>query len=355
MDTNGKRLHINKTVYGGIREAQRIQRELLAERDGGTLKQPAKESLALYLTRWLESHRSSVKERTFISDKEMIQRYVVPFIGTVKLDQIKPLNVQKAYDKLGINGLSPSTIRRVHATLNNAMKQAVRWQLISQNPCEHVTIPKLVKKEMRALNEDEAVRFMNSCACDQYGVMFRFMLLTGCRPGEAFGLQWHDLDFTKQEVSIRRTLTRKGGGYRLTSPKTNRGNRQIHIYDKWLLADLKELRTEAKEKALHDGLGFDDKGFVFTTDTGTPVHDRNIVQRHFKPLLKHAGISSDVRLYDLRHSTASLLLRLNVHPKVVAEMLGHSDITLTLNTYSHVVPTLQKDAAEQLAHLLDKS
>ncbi|EPZ41625.1 tyrosine-type recombinase/integrase [Alicyclobacillus acidoterrestris] len=351
-DAKGKRLYANRTIHGTKRDAERTRREMLAERDRGTLRESSRESLDDYLTRWLEVHKATVKERTYYNDAEMIDRYIRPHVGMIKLQKLSPLDVQTLYAKLGDQGLSSATIRRAHAVLHHALEQAVRWQIIGQNPARLVKPPKLIKPEMCTLTEDEAVRLLDECIYDQYGTLFHFLLMTGCRPGEAYGLHWSDIDFDSHTVTIRRALSRKGTRSFLSTTKTSSGMRTVSIFDESLLESLKQMKQERKERQAKLGKPFNDDEYVFVSSKGTPLNDRNVIQRHFKPLLKRVGINEDFRLYDLRHSTASLLLRLNVHPKVVAEMFGHSDITLTLNTYSHVTPGLQEEAAQKLSNLL---
>lgn len=146
---------------------------------------------------------------------------------------------------------------------------------------------------------------------------------------------------------IQRTLSRRGPGYALTSPKTRRGIRNI-VLTGTLISELKQLRIHQIEEKLAAGGNYIDEDFVFAGHTGQPLDERNIIRRHFKPLLERSGISTRVRLYDLRHTCATLMLRAGVNPKVVSERLGHADITLTLNTYSHVLPEMQQNAVARL-------
>lgn len=350
-DSKGKRKYVCRTIHGGIRKAQEVHRQLASERDKGLLKARSKETLDEYLDRWLTTHKSAVKMRTYLNDVEMLDRYIKPHLGHAKLDKLDAITIQSAYAALQEQGLSPATVRRAHAVLRNALKWAVQWQVLPANPAERVRLPKSEKTEIRPLNPDEAARFLEQCAFDRYGTLFQFLLFTACRPGEAFALQWRDINFEKGQISIRRTYAQKDGQELLSSPKTKKGNRSIPVIDADLLAELRAMKTQAIEKYMSSGVPFDEASFVFTSTSGTPVHTRNLIQRHFKPLLERAGIPKTVRLYDLRHSTATLLLTLDVHPKIVQEMLGHADIQLTMNTYTHVLPTLQKGAAQKLADL----
>lgn len=352
IDAAGKRQYASRLIHGGIREAERVQREMAVQRDKQELARPGKETLVNYLQRWLETHRASVKPRTYLNDCETIDRYILPHLGATRLDKLSPMVIQGAYAVLQERGLSASTVRRAHAVLRNALQWAVQWQVLQSNPAARVILPKTQKREMRPLNLDEVRRFLDACAFDAYGTLFQFLIFTGCRPGEAFALRWRDVDLDRKEVYVRRTYAKKAGQELISTPKTARGARTIPILDTNLLQELRDERTKRIESCLAGGNSFDAESLVFTSSTGTPVHSRNLIQRHFKPLLERAGIPNTVRLYDLRHTTATLLLALGVHPKIVQEMLGHADIALTMNTYTHGLPTLQKESAQKLADLL---
>jgi integrase len=351
---NGKRRYINRTVHGTKKQAEKVLREMLAERDKGQIQFSNRETVNDYLNRWLEAHRMSVKPRTAQSSEQMIRLYIRPYLGDIRLNKLTSLDVQEAYSKMTHQGLSPATVRRAHAVLNAALNQAVLWRIINMNPAGQgmVKLPKQIRKEQRALTPDEAKRFLNACVFDRYGALFHFMMFTGVRPGEAFGLKWEDVSFNQKKVYIQRTLVRRGKGYSLSTPKTQKGIRNIPLSDE-LLKELRQYRAQQNEERLTFGPDYFDGGFVFTSINGHPLQERNIDQRHFKPLLTKAGIMGNVRLYDLRHTCATLLMANGVSPKVVQERLGHSDISMTLNVYSHVQPDMQEAATERLSKLLN--
>jgi integrase len=219
---------------------------------------------------------------------------------------------------------------------------------------------------MKVLTPDQAAAFMKATVLDKWKPFFSLMLSSGVRPGEALGLKWSDVDFVKNRITICRSLTRtEGGGWELQEPKTNRSRRTIPL-PAGVIDDLKELKQKQDQEAAErkrvikwnlkgkeTAEKYNDHDFVFASDNGEPMSDKNLFRRHFKPLLKDAKLP-DIRLYDLRHTCATLLLAAGENPKIVSERLGHASITLTLDTYSHVLPDMQQAAVEKLEALLFK-
>jgi len=187
-------------------------------------------------------------------------------------------------------------------------------------------------KEMQALSPEEVARFLNAAAEDEHTALFAFAIATGMRPEEYLALKWTDLDLEARTATVTRTLVwRKGGGWYYGEPKTARSRRTVLFPDP-LAKLLRTHRAKQSEIKLKAGNGYQNQNLVFATSEGTPLHIRNVSTRHFKQILRRAGLSQNFRLYDLRHTCATLLLTANEHPKVVSERLGHASITLTLDT-----------------------
>lgn len=347
-----KRRYANETVKGTRKDAQRVLTRLERERDTGTYVEPSKLTVDAFLDQWLEAAaRPRLRSNTHQGYVKMWKTYLGPLLGDHRLDRLTVLDVQTALARLQSHGLNARTIRYAHAVLNMALKQAVKWGMLPANPAEHVTLPKQQKKEMHAMTPKEAKRFLAAAAADRWGVLFAFALATGMRPSEIFGILWKDVDLKEGVVTVRRALTRTTGGRHLTEPKTPRSRRSIPLPAS-LVDELREHRAAQDAERERAGAGYDDQGFVFAGPTGKPLSERSVVQYHFKPVLAAAGLPSSFRFYDLRHTCATLLLAANVHAKVVSERLGHSTITLTMDVYSHVLPTMQRDAADKLDAML---
>ncbi|HEX8139021.1 MAG TPA: tyrosine-type recombinase/integrase [Pyrinomonadaceae bacterium] len=353
-DANGKRRYLNKTIKGSKKDADTYLSTTVTAISTGTFVEPSPITVNDYLSKWLDTAaRPRVAERTFDSYSDLISRYVDEELGNRKLSDLRPLHIQKLYAEMQERGLSARTVRYLHAILSSALKQAVRWGMLSRNPAELVNLPRQVRKEMKALSPKEATEFLKSAAKDRWGVLFAFALATGMRPEEYLGLQWKDLDLDKGFVMVRRAIIWRaiGGGWHFGEPKTARSRRSIPLPVSTLQA-LKEHRRIQAEERLKAGASYQQHDLVFATSEGSPLMPRNLKRRHFRPILKTAKLPGDFRLYDLRHSCATLLLAAGENPKVVSERLGHASVTLTLDVYSHVLPTMQQAAAERLEKIL---
>jgi integrase len=353
-DENGKRRYVNKTIHGTKKSAEKYLTAKLRDKDLGINIEPASESLDEYLEKWLESVvRSRVREATFDDYKYLLDRYVSPTLGAIRLCDIHSIDIQKVYgDMIGEKELSARTVRMTHAVLSSAMKQAVRWHMLARNPCEFVDLPRMARKEMQALSPEEAGRFLEAARTDKLGIVLAFALATGMRPEEYLALKWSDLDLHAGNATVRRTLIwRKGGGWYFGEPKTSRSRRTIPI-PRSLVNELADHRRKQGESRLRKGADYQNNDLVFASGEGTPILLRNLVRRHFQPVVTRAKLSLTLRLYDLRHSCATLLLSAGENPKVVSERLGHASIVLTLDTYSHVLPSMQQAATEKLERIL---
>jgi integrase len=350
----GKRHYANKTIRGTQKDAQKYLNAKLREIDLGTYMEPAKMCLTQYLDQWLDSAaKPRVRERTYDWYKDLLEWYVRPALGDKNLSDIRPLDVQALYADLQAKGRSAKTIRHVHTTLSSALSQAVRWRLLVQNPVAMVKPPRQVRKEMSALSPKEASRFLKAAEKDEFGVLFALALTTGMRPEEYLGLQWKDIDVAKGTATVQRALVwnRKGGGWYISEPKTSQSRRTIPLPASVTLALSRHKKRQGAQRLLA-GPKYHNHDFVFATPKGQPVNPSNLTSRNFKPLLEIAKLPTTFRLYDLRHSCATLLLLAGENPKVVSERLGHSGVSMTLDVYSHVLPTMQKAAAEKLENLL---
>jgi integrase len=352
-DATGKRNYFNDTIHGTKKDAQRFLNGVLREIDLGTFVAPSSMSVGQYLDKWLEAAaKPRVSERTHYDYTALLERYVREPIGNLKLSGLRPLDIQKLYSQMQERGLSPRVVRYTHAVLSNALKQAVKWGMLSRNPADLVELPKQTRQEMKAFTPEEAARFLQAAAEDRHGVLFAFALATGMRPEEYLALRWSDVNLQAGTATVQRALVwRSGGGYYFTEPKTARSRRTISLPSS-LVRKLFEHRQRQLEERMRLGPEWQNLDLIFCTIMGTPLSVQNLSQRHFKAVLKAAGLSSDFRLYDLRHSAATMLLFAGENPKVVSEQLGHASIVLTLDTYSHVLPSMQKAAAEKLENLL---
>ncbi len=250
--------------------------------------------------------------------------------------------------------MSARTVRGTHVVLSSALKQAVRWHMLTTNPAQNVELPKRTRREMKTLLPAEVTAFLNAAKEDRHGSIFAFALATGMRPEEYLALQWKDLDLKKGTATVRRTLCwrrQKGGGWYFGEPKTAQSRRTIPLPPS-TLAELIHHKAQQAAKRLQVGSDYQNLDLVFDNAIGGPLHSENLATRNFRAICNKAGLPSDVTPYTLRHTCATLLLLAGENPKVVSERLGHSSIVLTLDTYSHVLPSMQQAATEKLENML---
>jgi integrase len=324
-----------KTLYGKNREdvAEKLV-DALSNRNQGLVFDAGSQTVGEYMEQWLQtSARESVRESTYESYRNQVRRYVVPAIGRVKLKRLSAMQIQGMYRAMLDRGLSPRTVQYTHAVLHRALRQAVRWGLVPRNVSEDVDRPRLRREEIRPLNRHQARHLLNTAgeSGDRFEALYVLALHTGMRPGELLGLKWEDVNFDEGGLQLNRALA----GKNLTAPKTKRSRRRIDLSTASIAALKAHRKRQLEERMQKAGL-WRDHGLVFPSTVGTPLFHRNVV-RAFKDLLKRAGLPQSTRLYDLRHTCATLLLGSNVHPKYVQELLGHASIALTLDTYSHVL------------------
>jgi integrase len=352
-DAKGKQLFHRKTIHGTKKDAETYRNKVVRDRDVGTFIEPAVLAVKDYLDTWLKTAaRPRLRERTCEDYSGLLKRYVHPVLGEKRLCDVRPLDIQNLYADMTERGLSARTVRYIHAILSSALKQATKWQMLIHNPCAAVELPRAERREMKAFSPKDAASFLNAAKENEQGVIFAFALATGMRPEEYLGLKWSDVDLEKGTAVVCRVLVRrKGGGWYFGEPKTSRSRRTVPL-PATLVKLMATHRCKQMAVRLKAGAAYQNNDLVFATGEGTPHNSRNLAQRHFQQILEKAKLSLKFRLYDLRHSCATLLLVAGENPKVVSERLGHASVVLTLDTYSHVLPTMQEAASQKLEGIL---
>ncbi|GER86309.1 site-specific integrase [Dictyobacter vulcani] len=330
------------------KEAIKAIREINNLKDQGVILASKDQTVAFFLETWLQdTAQPRLRPRTYIRYQHMIQRQIIPAIGNVKLQQLSPQHLQRLYNGELHKGYAPQTVKHVHRLLHRALHDALRWGLVVRNVCDAVDAPRVPRREMQVLNAEQARHFLCMAQGDPLEALYVLALTTGMRQGELLGLKWADLSSDMKKLQVRRTVARIGRlGFVVDEPKTVKSRRNIYLTD--IAVDtLKLHRIHQHEQRLQMGAAWNDQDWVFCNQLGNPLEASNIMRRSFKPLLQKAGLPM-IRFHDLRHSAATLLLTMDIHPKIVQELLGHSTITMTLDTYSHVLPSLQAQAVTRL-------
>jgi integrase len=302
------------------------------------------------MERWLnDSVRDSVKERTYDGYVHISHRHIIPTLSSLKLNALTPAHIQALYRAKLDAGLSNRTVRYIHQTLHRALKQAVRWGLMTSNPTEATDPPRRVRKEIKPLKREQVACLFEAARGDRLEALYVVAVLTGLRAGELLGLRWEEIDLERRVLRVQQQLVRTKRGLSFGRPKNDRG-RAVKLAATAVEA-LRRHRKRQLEERVKAGSLWKDTGLVFTTTVGTPLDASNLTRRYLYPLLERTGLPR-VRFHDLRYTFATIMLQNGENPKVVQEMLGHANISETMDTYSHILPDMQDSAVERLDQLL---
>jgi integrase len=342
-----------KYFYARTRqEAAKLLAQAMRDRDTGIPIVGEKLTVAQYLKQWLDDIAPSLKPRSLQRYEEDVRLRLIPALGKTPLARLSAQQVQAVYSATLKRGLAQGTVAHTHAVLRRALGEAQRLGLVQRNAATLVKAPRPGRHEMHTLAPDEVRRLFEVAAEDRLEALYVLAVTTGMRRGELLGLHWADVDLDGGYVQVHYTLQHlKDGAYTFAPPKTLRSRRKVALTTV-AIAALRRHRQRQDEERAAIGAEWREEDMVFTNGTGGPLRANHILQRRFTPLLRKAGLPL-IRFHDLRHTAATLLLRQGVHPKIVAEMLGHSTISMTLDIYSHVIPDMQKDATVALDRLLE--
>lgn len=300
--------------------------------------------------KWLPAVKSTIRRSTYLSYESHLRHHICPYIGDKRLDRIDGSTLNELYalllerGRMNGTGLSPATVRRVHATLHRAFRDAVRWELIARNPAASADPPKLrasQQVEFSTWSADELRSFLDFVRDDHLYPLWMLLAMTGMRRGEVMGLRWCDVDLERGKAAVRQTVVVNNYKIEMSEPKTARGRRVVALDDHTMI-ELRSYKDQLKPESEDE--------LLFHYRTGNPRNPIDISKRFIK-LSRDAGLRR-IRLHDLRHTHATLALQAGVHPKIVSERLGHSAVSFTLDVYTHAIPHLQKEAAGQIASLL---
>jgi len=309
--------------------------------------------LSVFLDQWLiESVRPRVRPLTYASYTLNVRKHLDPDLGHIRLDQLRPDHLQKLMNSKLLDGLSPKTVRYIRQVLSNALNQAIRWNLISRNIATLVSPPRVQRFETSPFNEGEARQFLRSVSGHRLAALFTLGLALGLRQSEALGLRWTDIDLEAGVLTIRYQLMRVSGQWQLAEPKTKSSRRTLAL-PRIVIEALKDRRRSQEQERETAGARWTESPLVFTTSRGTPLHSSDVVVSFHKALAA-AGLKRR-RFHDLRHSCATLHLVQAISPRVVMEILGHSEIAVTMETYTHVPNALKRQAADRIDELLRPS
>ena len=353
---HGKRRRKWHSFRGTKSAAQAEMARILHQLQTGDYVEGSRETMDAFLRRWLVSSESRVSGKTLERYREIVETQIVPALGAIKLTKLHPSHILEAYSywlregrRNGKGGLSAQTVLHHHRLLHKALSQAVKWQLVARNVMDAVDPPSVEKHEMRALDESEVATLLDAANGQRLSAPVYTAAITGLRRGELVGLKWADIDFETAQLAVRRSVeqTRKGVRFKPTKSKQAR-TVQLSVH---ALEVFRKHRVAQGRERLKVGPKYNVLDLVFPREDGS-VWEPELFGKAFIGLVKRAKLGH-LRLHDLRHSCASILLKAGVHVKVVSERLGHSTIAITLDLYSHILPGLQREASDKIEASID--
>jgi integrase len=356
---NGKRKR--KSFYGAT--AAEVQVQLLQARSDHSRGLPVaieRQTVEQYLDHWLEhTVKAKAKPRSHESFSTIARLHIKPALGRIQIQKLAPQHIQKLLDEKSKKGLSAQTVTNIRTVLRSALSQALKWNLVSRNSAALVNAPRIPRLEVKPLDPENARKLIDAAKGSRFEAIYTVALTLGLRRGEVLGLRWSDVDFDSRTLrvnqSIQRLLTGTESGPKsallATETKTDGSRRRIALPDSVIRA-LRLQRARQAQHRLAAGYGWESgQDLIFTSQNGGPLEPK-VLARDYKALLSKAGLSTNLRFHDLRHSAATLLLAQGVHPRAIMELLGHSSIAVTMNTYGHVLPAMMREAADKMDALL---
>lgn len=352
MGLDNKRKRIYRNV-SSKKEAEILLTKLISELTTGSYIEPAKLSLEQYLLDWMSNYvESNLSPTTIDSYSVNIKKHIIPKLGSIKLQELKPLHLQAFYKELlergrsdGKGGLSATSVQYIHRNLHEALEHAVRLQLVYRNVTDLVNLPRIKKYTSEVYDAEELQHLLKVAQGTDMEIPIVLAAALGLRRGEILGLQWQDVDLASGRLSVRNNRVQTTQGNITKDPKSAGSVRTIDLPE-GVVPIFKRYKALQAENKLKLGSNYHEGNYVYCQPDGRPYAPGYMSKKFTAFLEKHS--LKKIRLHDLRHSHATLMLACGVPAKVASERLGHSNIAITMDLYSHVLPSMQKDAAEKI-------
>jgi integrase len=350
-DAAGKRKRKWHSFSGTKRQAQVECARLISEMRGGTYIGPSKITMAQHMERWLDHVKSQISPRTHERYCEIVRKNIIPPLGAIYLTKLRPVQISDAYAKAlangrldGKGGLAPTTVVYMHRLIKHALAQAVRWELLSRNPADAVSPPKIERATLNTFDMAQTVELIEALRGTRVMIPAMLGVLCGLRRGEIAALRWRNVDLQSGRLTIVESAEQTAAGVRYKPPKSGRG--RMVALSGTITEELRAHRLQQAQELLRLGIRQGDATFVYAREDGEPMQPRSLT-RAWQTAIGKIKLPR-VRFHDLRHAHATHLLSNGVHPKVASERLGHSRVGITLDLYSHVLPGMQEDAAARV-------
>lgn len=346
----GKRNRVYKNVSGSKKEANAVMHQLITEMEKGkAVKKSAAISVGDWMDEWINLYLPHIEETTRVGYKTKLKCYIRPALGDIKLTSLRTGHIQKMVNDMMDRGLSAKNIKDTYINVNAAMKQAVKLRLIPYNPCEGVTLPKRKKYKAKVYSPQMINTLLATARGTDMYLPILLFVTAGLRRGELLALSWTDVDFEKNTINIRQNLVRGENGYIIKAPKSESGLREIHLGSQ-VMYELRKAKAKHFAEVRLGNRPASTAPFVIAQENGLP-YTPDAMSRKWKRFLVAHNLP-ELPLHGLRHSNATALIQAGVSPKVVQQRLGHSDVSITLNTYTHVLPDMDIDAAAKIEDIM---
>jgi integrase len=339
-----------KTVYGKTYAAVKEKMDTLTRQIADGTVSNTNQTVSQYLERWLMVIEAKLKPRSTHDYRYNVEKYIVPRIGKTRLDKLTPLKIQAMCSDLAAN-VSADRANKCRATLFTALKQAVRWQLLARNPVEAIDPLKVERKEMHLWSSQEAARFLDTARAHRFYPLFYVAMSAGLRSCELSGLRWQDI--RGNLLHIRQTYVKVGNRFIFqNTAKTKKGQRLVAISPD-VIEVLEQHRLRQQGEAEYLGEAWPDTDLVFVSEVGTPINPDNL--RRLRNRLMDKAEVPRVKLHDLRHLHASVCIRSGMDPATLADRLGHTRKSFTLDTYTHFFEEQRASSAVSILDFLPKT
>ena len=356
--STGERKRKWHSFSGTKREAQVESARLISEIKGGVYINPDKTTLTTFFERWLKHVKPGVAPKTYERYEEIVMKSIAPKIGDITLAKLKTERIDRAFSEAltsgrrdGTGGLSPRTVHHMRRVLIKALNQAVTWDLLAKNPAQATKSPKVEKKTMMAYDVTQTAVLLGALRPTRIFMPVVLAVMCGLRRGEILALRWKHVDLDNASLSIMESAEQTENGVRYKEPKAGR-SRTVALSET-VVEELRKHRAKQAEEQLKLGIRIEGDSFIVAQADSRPLQPRSLSHEWVRVIEKVK--LPRIRFHDLRHTHASQLLSAGVHPKIASERLGHSNIGITLDLYSHVMPGMQADAAEQVDAAIRKA
>lgn len=359
----GERRKRRTKTFERKKDAKSWQANMLVDQEKGRYVSSASLTVADHMLDWLDNEKKPhIATTTYDNYKNRIKTYIIPEIGYIPLQELEPFHISRFMGYLRKNGsvrndggLSENTLKKIYVLLNSAMEKAVQWRLIKYNPVAAIESPQPKKKEAKSMSFEEVQKLLNSVKDNKFMHTFlSFAVLTGMRKSEILGLEWSEVDLQEEIIEVKKRLVvdQENGTYKHEKDTKREASRRVIAIPSKLAKILKNYKVHQTELRLQLADEYnDEKQFVFCKPDGNPYYPSTITRNAKKAILR-AGLSSEYSLHTLRHTFATLQLKTGTDVKTIQEMLGHGNISTTMDIYSHVDIDMQKEAAKKLENAI---